>query len=687
MFSANDCYNTGMKKSQKKAGNTEIKKRIGKLQAQIADLRYRYHVLNDPNVGDDIYESLTKELVALEAEYPEFASSDSPTQRVGGAVLDKFSKVRHLLPMLSLNNAFDEAELEAWKQRSTKILGVSANELEFFCELKYDGLSLSLEYEDGLLVRASTRGDGHVGEDVTQNVRTIDSVPLRIAEKRPIEVRGECMLPFASWRKLNAEGERTGGQIFANPRNTAAGSIRQLDPKITAARKLSFFAWDIATVLPELMTHQAEHEYLKKLKFQTSDLEMHCKDLKAVWKFINKVSDLREKLPFGIDGVVVNVNNQDYYERLGVIGKAPRYAIAYKYPAEQATTVVRDISIQVGRTGALTPLAVFDPTPVAGSTIAKATLHNIDQIKRLDVRVGDTVVVRKAGDVIPEVVEVLVAMRSGKEKPFAMPKRCPVCNFPVETRTTGLGKTQSTAYYCSNPECPAKNIRALEHFVTAYDMIAVGPKILERFKQDGLISDAADLFTLSYDDITGLERFGEKSAEIIVNSIHSHKQITFSKFLYGLGILHVGEQTSEDIAEHFGTLDALMRANAEAIADVPNIGETIAASILEYFKIPANKMLVKKLLRNGVVILPPTRSVKGGTLSGKTFVLTGTLRGMSRVEAKQKIKALGGSATESVSKNTSYVVAGDAAGSKLAKAEKLGVPVLDEAQFLKILEK
>jgi DNA ligase (NAD+) len=589
--------------------------------------------------------------------------------------------------MLSLNNAFDESELEAWQERCAKILELAGSELDYYCELKYDGLSLSLEYEDGVLARASTRGDGLIGEDVTQNVRTIDSVPLRISEKRPIEVRGECILPFASWRALNAEGERTGGQIFANPRNAAAGSIRQLDPKITAARKLAFFAWDIATVLPELETHQAEHEYLKKLKFQTSSHEIYCKDLDAVWKFIAKIGELREKLPFGIDGVVITVNQQGLHSQLGVIGKAPRYSIAYKFPAEQATTVIRGISIQVGRTGALTPLALFDPTLVAGSTIAKATLHNIDQIRRLDVRVGDTVVVRKAGDVIPEVVEVLTAMRSGKEKPFEMPKRCPVCDFPVETRTTGLGTAQSTAYYCSNPECPAKNIRALEHFVTAYDMLAVGPKILERFKQDGLISDAADLFTLNYDDIAGLERFGEKSAEVIVNSIQSHHEVTLSKFLYGLGILHVGEQTSEDIAEHFGTLDALLDADAEAIAAVPNIGETIATSILEFFKTPANKMLVKKLLRNGVMILPPVRTVKNGTLSGKTFVLTGTLAEMSRDEAKKKIKALGGSTTESVSKNTSYVVAGDAAGSKLAKAEQLGVPVLDEAQFLKLLKK
>ncbi len=515
---------------------------------------------------------------------------------------------------------------------------------------------------------------------------TIDSIPLRITEKRPIEIRGECLLPYASWKRLNAEGERTGGQIFANPRNAAAGSIRQLDPKITASRKLAFFAWGIATEFPELMTHAAEHAYLKELKFQVSSYESECKDLDAVWKFIEKIETIREKLPFGIDGVVVTVNQQKLHQQLGVIGKAPRYSIAYKYPAEQATTIIRDIVVNVGRTGALTPLAHFDPTSVAGSTVAKATLHNIDQIRRLDVRIGDTVVIRKAGDVIPEVVEVLVAMRGGKEKPYAMPKRCPICDFPVETRTTGMGKAVSTAYYCSNPECPAKNIRALEHFAVAYDMLAVGPKILERFKQDGLISDAADLFTLTYDDIAGLERFGAKSAEVVVNAIQSHREVTLSRFLYGLGILHVGEQTSEDIADHFGTLEKLMNASVDEIVAIPNIGETIAESIFKFFKTPANKLLIKKLLRNGVVILPPQQKPKNGPLSGKTFVLTGTLSEMSRDDAKKRIKALGGMAVESVSKNTSYLVAGDAAGSKLAKAEKLGVVVLDEAQFLKLLK-
>lgn len=673
--------NPSAKQSQK-----DVALRIEKLREQISELRYRYHVLNDPDINDDVYESLSKELIALEEAHPEFASKDSPTMRVGGKVLDKFQKITHPTPMLSLNNAFSEEEMQAWQQRSLKLLGISASELGYYCELKYDGLSISLEYENGIFVRGATRGDGVVGEDVTQNLRTIESIPLRIAEKRNLEVRGECLMPFASWKSLNRKGEKEGGQIFANPRNAAAGSIRQLDPKITAERKLSFYAWGLGSALPELLTHQAEHIYLKKLGFQTAHSnEEYCKDLTTVQKFITKTAEVRESLPFGIDGAVITINKIGLHRQLGFIGKAPRFVIAFKFPAEQATTVITNIKVNVGRTGALTPLAVFNPTQVAGSTIAKATLHNIDQINRLDVRIGDTVVIRKAGDVIPEVVEVLTKMRTGKEKKFRMPKKCPVCGGAVETRTIGGGTSESTAYYCSNPDCLAKNIRGMEHFVNAFDMLAVGPKILERFKNDGLISDAADLFTIKREDIAGLERFGEKSADVILNSIQSHKTVSLARFLYGLGILHVGEQTSEDIAEHFGTLKAIMEASVKEISKVPNIGEIIAKSTVEFFKVAANRDYVKKLLENGVVIKSAQKK-RGGKLTGKTFVLTGTLSSMSRDEAKQRIKELGGSASESVSKLTSFVVAGAEAGSKLDKAEKLGVSVLDEEAFLKLIK-
>jgi len=674
-------------KEEKLEAKDGAENRIDKLRKQIADLRYKYHVSNDPNVNDVVYESLTKELIALEEAYPEFQSMDSPTMRVGGKVLSKFQKVKHALPMISLNNAFSLEELEAWVLRDRKLLP-SKKIVDFFCEPKYDGLSVSLEYEHGIFVRGSTRGDGMIGEDITQNLRTMHSIPLRIAEDRNIEIRGECLMPIASWKALNEKAEKENGQIFANPRNAAAGSIRQLDPKITASRGLSFFAWDIASVFPELQTHEQEHEYLKELGFQVDSHQAYCKNLDEVWHFIESVGKVRETLPFGIDGVVININDQSLYPILGVIGKAPRYSIAYKFPAEQATTVVRNILVNVGRTGVLTPLAVFDPTSVAGSVISKATLHNMDQIAKLDVRVGDTVVIQKAGDVIPEVVEVLQKMRSGKEKKYLMPKQCPICGGVVEKRGIGVAgkEEESTAYYCTNNDCIAKNIRALEHFVTAYNMLDVGPKILERFKNDGLISDAADLFTIQKEDVSGLERFGEKSAELIVDSIQSHKKVSFPKFIYGLGILHVGEQNSEIIAEHFKNLEMLMQSTVGEIANIPNIGEVIAKSIVDFFHKKENLHLVQKLLQNGVEIQVLRTVKKSDKFLGKTFVITGVLSTMSRDQAKKKIKELSGATSESVSKNTSYLLAGAEAGSKLAKAEALGVNIIDEEEFLKMLE-
>ena len=662
----------------------EAQKRIQKLRVQIEDLRYKYHVLNDPNVTDAIYESLTEELLHLEAAFPEFITENSPTQRVGTKVLDKFVKVRHPAPMLSLNNAFSREDLLAWEKRVLKLLsaGVAVN---YFCELKYDGLSISLEYDNGKLIRGSTRGDGAIGEDVTQNIRTINSIPLEISEKRPIEIRGECMLPFAAWQRLNAENEKAGKPLFANPRNAAAGSIRQLDPKISAERTLAFFAWDIATAFPEIKTHAQEHARMRELGFRVDSHERSTKSMPEVFAFIDEVAKVREGLDFGTDGVVITINDLSLHPALGVIGKAPRYAIAFKYPAEQATTIVKNITVNVGRTGALTPLAIFEPIAVAGSTISKATLHNIDQIERLDIRIGDTVVIQKAGDVIPEVVQSLPDLRTGKEKKFVMPAKCPVCGHQVERRIIGeKGAAKSTAYFCLNQTCPAKDRRGMQHFVNAFEIMAVGPKILDRFKDDGLISDAADLFVLTKEDIQGLERFGEKSAENIIASIRSHRSVSFSRFIYALGILHVGEQTSEDIASHFGTLQKLLRATETDIFKIPNIGPVIAQSLFSFLEASEHRAFIEKLLENGVKI---QKQIKPAStpLAGKTFVLTGTLESMSRDEAKKKIKARGGKVSGSVSKQTSYVVAGSEPGSKLDEAERLGVKVLDEAGFIGLL--
>ncbi|MEK7652215.1 MAG: NAD-dependent DNA ligase LigA [Patescibacteria group bacterium] len=666
---------------------SEIKKRIEKLRAQVDDLRYRYHVLNDPKVTDEVYEVLTRELIDLEYRYPQFMSPDSPTQRVGGKVLEKFEKVKHPLPMLSLNNAFSEGELEAWEKRITKLLSsTSSKNLIYFCEVKLDGLSISLEYENGFFVRGSTRGDGVFGEDVTQNLKTIQSIPLKIKDKRKIEVRGECVMLKSVWTKLNKQNEKEGKPLFANPRNAAAGSIRQLDPKISASRKLDFFAWDIATELPELKTHKVEHEYMKKLGFKVDEYQRECKDLQDVFKFIKQTEKVRESLTFGMDGVVVNVNDLNLYSSLGVIGKAPRYAIAFKYPAEQATTILKQILVNVGRTGALTPLAVFEPTLVAGSKISKATLHNMDQIQRLDVRIGDTVVIQKAGDVIPEVVEALVKLRSGKEKKFLMPSKCPVCGGVVEKRQIGeKGKESSTAYFCANPKCTAKNRRGMQHFVNAFEIMLVGPQILDRFKEDGLISDAADLFILKKEDISGLERFGEKSAENIVKSIQEHSKVTLSRFIYSLGILHVGEQTSNDLANHFGTLGRLTKTTLEEVSGIENIGPVIAKSIYDWFNQKENIRFVEKLLANGVKIQALTKSVSN-KFSGKTFVITGTLDSMSRDQAKALVKQIGGKVSESVSKITSFVVVGSDPGSKAEKAEQLGVKILDEKQFISLVK-
>ncbi len=667
----------------------EAKIRMGKLADQITDLRYRYHVLNDPQITDDVYEDLTKELLLLEEQYPDLKSADSPTQRVGGKPLDKFVKVKHPRAMLSLNNAFSFEDLEAWQKRISKILVDSGEKvnLEYFCELKFDGLSVSLEYENGLFVRGSTRGDGLIGEDITQNLKTVGSVPLKIKDKRTIEVRGEVLLPKKALVNLNKQQEKLGQPLFANTRNAAAGSVRLLDPKITASRKLDFIVWDIASVLEELKTHQQEHEYLNELGFKVDPRQKLCKDLDEVQKFIEEVAKLREGLPFGMDGAVINLNSTKQTEVLGVIGKAPRYAIAYKYPAEKATTVVKDILVNVGRTGALTPLAVFEPVSVAGSTISKATLHNLDQIERLGLKIGDTVVIQKAGDVIPEVVEVLTAMRTGKEKKFNMPKVCPVCEAVVTKMAVGAkkGLPESVVHYCPNLNCPARNRRGMQHFVNAYGIMAVGPKILDRFKDDGLISDAADLFVLEKEDIEGMERFGEKSADNILASIKEHSKVSLAQFIYGLGIIHVGEQTSEDVAEYFGSLEKLMSASIDQINALENIGPVIAQSIFDYFQKKENKIFVQKLLKNGVKIIAAPKKLSS-KLSGKTFVLTGTLEGMSRDQAKARIKAMGGRSAESVSKETSYVVAGDQPGSKLDKAEKLGVTILNEKEFLKLIQ-
>jgi DNA ligase (NAD+) len=655
-----------------------IKARMEKLAKQVETLRFRYHVMDDPNVSDEIYDSLTRELKELEAKYPQAALKNSPTQRVGGQALDKFQKVEHSQRMLSLNDAFDFKEVQDWEDRLSKILGKDS--VEYFSELKFDGLAISLIYKKGQLFQAATRGDGFIGEDVTQNIRTIQSIPLELEGAIDIEVRGEAIMTKKVWKELNELNRKGGKAEYANTRNAAAGSIRQLDPKIAARRRLQFMAYDIVTDL-DFETHADVHAQLRKFGFKTQqDYEKVCANLNEVNKFYKEVEKNREKLLFGIDGIVVQVNDKKLLQGAGVVGKAPRGIVAYKFLPEKVTTVVEDIVVQVGRTGKLTPIAVLRPVFVAGTTVARATLHNEEEIKRLDVRIGDTVVIQRAGDVIPDIVEVLPDLRTGKEKKFILPPKCPVCGTKVERRSQDL-----IDLYCVNSKCSAKNLRAMEHFVNAFEIYTIGPKILQRFKDEGIISSISDLFYLKKEDIQSMERFGEKSAENIVNSIEAHKKITLPKFIYALGILHVGEETAFDLAQRFGTIDKLMNATVEEVVSIPNIGDVVSKSLCEWFSDHANRQLVLDLIKAGIRIEPV--KVRVSALGGKSIVVTGTLETLSREQAKEAVREAGGDWVSSVSKNTDYVVVGENPGSKAEKAKSLSVKILDEKEFLKLLGK
>jgi len=677
----------GMEKS-------EAKKRIEKLRGEIARLREAYHTKNDPGVTDDVYDSLTRELKRLLKEHPEFDDPNAGENRVAGKPLEKFEKVKHSTRMLSLNDVFSYEELRDWEKRVKKLLPQNAKP-SYFCEVKFDGLAVSLSYENGKFIRGATRGDGFVGENITENLKMINAIPLvlpacadrRASYPKHLEVRGEALLAKKMLEKLNKKNEKEGKTIFANTRNAAAGSLRQLDPGLVKERHLDFVAYDLQGANP--LTHSNKHQMLRELGFKVEKLEAKCKNLDEAIEFIKKFEKVRPDFPYGTDGIVVSVDELALQEVLGVVGKAPRFMAAFKYPAEKATTVVKDVLFNVGRTGVITPLAVFEPTSVAGSTISKATLHNMDQIERLGLKIGDTVVIEKAGDVIPKVVEVLTRMRTGKEKKIKMLEKCPTCG-------TKIGKKEDLiASFCPNPKCPAKNERYLEHFVSVFEIYELGPKILRRFKDEGLITDAADIFTLEKSDIETLERFGEKSAENIIAEIKNKKKIPLSRFLWALGILHVGEETARDLSTHFHTLEKLMQASEAEINDIENIGGAVSKSVYQFFKDKQNLNFIKKLKQNGVIVEKADK-VKRGKFSGKSFVLTGTLGSMSREIAKERILALGGKVIGSVSKNTSYVVAGAPGrsdseslqtrmSSKLKTAEKLGVKVLSENEFLKML--
>ena len=663
--------------------NSKIKNRIIKLREEISRLRIEYHEKNNPKVTDDVYESLTRELHDLESKYPEFTDLNNSINRVAGAPLPEFKKVKHDIRMLSLNDVFSEDEIVDWENRIKKLVDTD-KDFNYFCEVKLDGLSASLHYKDGVFVRGATRGDGFIGEDVTENLKMISSVPLKLKGdiKGEIEIRGEVVMTKKAWEKLNKKQEEIGKPTFANTRNAAAGSLRQLDPKIVKDRELSFFAWDIASYPTNIKNHSDKHKILKDIGFTVAPYEKEVKELKEVFSFIKDVGKLRAGLPYGTDGMVISVDDLEIQESLGVVGKAPRYMVAYKYEAERATTVVTDITVNVGRTGVMTPLAHFNGTLVAGSTISKATLHNMDQIERLDIRVGDTVVIQKAGDVIPEVVEVLVNMRNGKEKKFKMPNHCPVCDFSIERKLKA--QENSVAYYCTNKDCPARSRRGMQHFVNVFEIYEIGPKILDRLKDEGLITDSADLFALESSDLSGLERFGEKSSLNIIKSIDEHKKVLFWRFIYALGIIHVGEQTAQDLSNHFGSLDNIIKAEISDINNIENIGPVVAKSIYEFFRRPENISFIEKLFKNGVII-DNSKIAKSNKLKDKVFVLTGTLGTLSRDDAKKRIIKEGGRVSTSVSNKTDYVLAGSEPGSKYEDAQKLGVKIISEKEFLKMV--
>ena len=678
----------------------EAKQRIEKLRELINRHRYLYHVLDRQEISDSALDSLKKELFDLEKNFPEFITSDSPTQRVGGKPLAKFVKIRHSSPMLSLNDAFSKEDMEDWFARISKLLDKSkASQIDFYCELKIDGLAIELIYENGIFKTGSTRGDGITGEDVTQNLKTIESIPLKIGgasggyKNTGIFIaRGEVFIPKKEFYKINKEQERKNLPIFANPRNLAAGSIRQLDPKITALRRLNFFAYEIIAG-KDSKTHEQKHEILKFLGFRTNSYNRYCRTLKEVFDFREECQKMRGKLPYEIDGIVAIINSNEIFDGLGTVGKTPRGAIAYKFPVKQATSVVEDIKVQIGRTGVLTPVAYLRPVEVSGVIISRATLHNDDEIKRLGLKIGDTVIVGRAGDVIPDVIKVLPELRTGEEKEFKMPKTCPVCASKIE-KPEG-----ETLYRCSNPYCFAQQKKYFYHFVSrgAFDIRGLGPKIIDKLMAESLVSDPADLFKLKEGDIAPLERFAEKSAKNLIGAIQKNKEIALPRFIYALGIRNAGEETSFDLAEIFSAqnkslsgweiVNKIKSAGPEELQKIKDIGPVVARSIEKWFSRKINADFLKKLQEAGIkIIISKIQKSENRKLSGLVFVFTGELLSLSREEAKRKVRELGGQVSESVSKNTDFVVVGEKPGSKLSKAGKLGIKNISEREFLKLIK-
>jgi DNA ligase (NAD+) len=708
----------------------QIKNRIIKLREEINFHRYNYHVLDKITMSEAALDALKLELFNLEQQYPEFISSDSPTQRVGGEVLKEFVKSTHLSPLLSLFDAFNQSDIIAWQERLNRFLwgenSKNKSYWQYYCELKLDGLAVNLNYKNGELIKGASRGDGKVGEDISSNIKTIQTIPLKliipkkndldkagfnsveilkIIESSTIEVRGEAIMTKKVFESLNLKYKSLNKPLLANTRNGAAGSLRQLNPKLAAERKLVFFAYDIVFYnkngqkIKVVKTREQADKLAKILGFRTVKYNCLCKTLGEVFDFHKYWEKNKEKLDYNIDGVVIKINDLDLWETLGTVGKAPRYAMAYKFPAEQGTTIIKEVIWQVGRTGILTPIAVLEPVNLLGVIINRATLHNMDEIKRLDIMINDTVIIERAGDGIPKIVSVIKNLRNGSEKKISIPKKCPICDSEI------IKVGDEVAYRCSNKKCYAVNQRQIIHFVSkkAVDIEDIGPKVVEQLLNEGLISNITDLYTLKKEDLLNLPRFAEKSVDNLLTAVNNRRQIDLARFIYGLGIHHIGEESAQSLVKYIypsikssiknskirvKTLEEVMKSiSIEDLSAVNDFGPIVSTSIYEYFKDQTNLKILDKLDNLGLelIVKNPNSGIKKSIISDKTFVLTGTLNSLTRDEAKVKIKELGGKVLGAVSAKLDYLVVGQDPGSKYEKAKSLGVEIIDENKFLKMI--
>jgi len=664
----------------------EIKQKIESLRQRIHQHNYYYYVLDDPKITDQEYDLLMKELKSMEEKHPQFITADSPTQKVGGQPLSHFEKVEHKIPLLSLGNAFNEQDLYEFDRRVRQ--AADGEQVEYMVELKIDGLAVSIIYENGLLVRGATRGDGTIGEDVTQNIKTIRSLPLRLTEPVTIEARGEVFLPKKEFERINKEREQKGDPLFANPRNAAAGTVRQLDPAIAAERALDIFLYGIGDVEEkEFRSHSEGLNELGKLGLKVNKERRLFTSMEEVIKFVEEWTEKRPNLPYEIDGMVIKVNSYDLQKKLGYTAKSPRWAIAYKFPAEEAVTVLESIEVHVGRTGVITPTAVLKPVVLAGTTVKRASLHNEDMIKEKGIMLGDHVMVKKAGDIIPEVVSVLPERRTGKEQPYVMPDHCPACG----SRLVRL--EEEVALRCINPKCPAQIVEGIIHFVSrdAMNIEGLGEKVVKQLYDHGLIHSVADLYRLKKEDLLPLERMGEKSVQNLLEAIEQSKGNSLEKLLFGLGIRLVGAKAAKVLAQQYQTMDRLRVAKKEELLAIDEIGPKMAESIVTFFAKPEVKEMIQRLEDLGINMaykgtIPMKNSPANSFFYGKTIVLTGTLTQMTRKEAAARLEELGANVTNSVTKNTDLLIAGEKAGSKLAKAKNLAVPVINEEEFMNKLE-